>query len=185
MSDPENNVILEKKLMPTYMAAHFYEIDADFCRDNGIRALICDIDNTLATYDDVTMPDVTETWLSALREAGIGVAFVSNNTSERVETFIGESGVFGYPDAHKPSPKYLHIALAALDCGKENAAFLGDQLLTDALAASRAGLRAIIVPPICDRTGAFFRFKRRLERPYIRKFLKRPNAPKLDGTVWE
>ena len=49
---------------------------------------------------------------------------------------------------------------------------LGDQLLTDALAAHRLGLRAIIVPPIKDKTSLFFKFKRWLERPYIRRYKK-------------
>ena len=47
---------------------------------------------------------------------------------------------------------------------------LGDQLLTDALAAHLLGLRAIIVPPIRDKKTAFVRFKRYLERPYIRAY---------------
>ena len=64
------------------------------------------------------------------------------------------------------------------------AAVLGDQLLTDSLAAHRAELVSIIVPPIRDRTGAFFRFKRAVERPYIKKFLRSPDAPALSGTVW-
>ena len=61
---------------------------------------------------------------------------------------------------------------------------LGDQLLTDSLAAHRAGLRSIIVPPIKDRTGAFFRFKRWLEVPYILKYLKNDPKSGVKDTVW-
>ena len=55
------------------------------------------------------------------------------------------------------------------DCGADvkNSAFLGDQLLTDAATANRAGLYCIIVPPIKDKKNLFFRFKRWLERPYL------------------
>ena len=49
---------------------------------------------------------------------------------------------------------------------------LGDQLLTDAYAGKHIGLRAIIVPPIHDKTNPFFKCKRLLERPFIRKYAK-------------
>ena len=60
---------------------------------------------------------------------------------------------------------------------------LGDQLLTDAAAGKHIGLRAIIVPPIKDRTSAFFRFKRALEVGSIKKYVKkcRKNALKMGG----
>ena len=51
-------------------------------------------------------------------------------------------------------------------------AMLGDQLLTDAYAGNHIGLRSLIVPPIKDKTNLFFRSKRLLERPFIRKFAK-------------
>ena len=54
----------------------------------------------------------------------------------------------------------------------ENTAGLGDQLLTDALAVHRLDMISIIVPPIKDKKTLFFRFKRLLERPYIRKYKK-------------
>ena len=60
-----------------------------------------------------------------------------------------------------------------LGASRDETAVLGDQLLTDAFAGKRLGLRAIIVPPIKDKTNAFFRFKRFLERKYIRRYAKR------------
>ena len=54
----------------------------------------------------------------------------------------------------------------------DNTALLGDQLLTDAAAGARAGLFSIIVPPIKDKRSLFFRFKRWLEKPYLKKYNK-------------
>ena len=62
---------------------------------------------------------------------------------------------------------------------------LGDQLLTDAAAGKRAGLYTVIVPPIKDRTSLFWRVKRRIERPYIRKFLRRNPGPDRKSRGWE
>lgn len=178
-------MILRKKLTPDRMVKGFAEVTPEICREMGIRGLICDIDNTLATYDDDDMPDAVDQWIRCMKEAGIGVAFVSNNTAERVERFIGARDIKGFPDAHKPGTKYFLAAAQAVGCADGGAAVLGDQLLTDALAAHRAGLPAIIVPPIKDRTGAFFRFKRWLERPYIRRYLKDHPEAGITGSVWQ
>ena len=50
---------------------------------------------------------------------------------------------------------------------------LGDQLLTDTLAVHKLGMISIIVPPINDKRTLFFRFKRRIERPFMIKYYKR------------
>jgi predicted HAD superfamily phosphohydrolase YqeG len=63
--------------------------------------------------------------------------------------------------------------MADMGTDKTNTAVLGDQLLTDALAGNLLGLRAIILPPIKDKTSLFFRFKRLCERPTVKKFKKR------------
>jgi predicted HAD superfamily phosphohydrolase YqeG len=57
-----------------------------------------------------------------------------------------------------------------------NTAMLGDQLLTDAAAGKHIGLTTLIVPPINDKKNAFFRAKRALEVPTIKKYVKRHGA---------
>jgi len=170
-------MILKKSLTPDLILQRFSDLTPEMCREMGIGGLICDIDNTLATYDDLDMPEGVRLWIGEMRGAGIGVAFVSNNHGDRVERFSQGADVPFFADAKKPSPKKFHMAAAALGC-TGRAAVLGDQLLTDALAAHRAGMRAITVPPIKDRTGVFFRFKRLLERPYIKRYKKsHPHCP--------
>lgn len=167
------------------MVRDFSCVTPEMCHDMGIRGLICDIDNTLATYDDDDMPKSVEQWISAMNAEGISVAFVSNNTAQRVTRFIGGRDIPGFPDAHKPGTRYFKAAAKAIGCADGGAAVLGDQLLTDSLAAHRAGLCSIIVPPIKDRTGAFFRFKRWIEAPYIRKYLKQNPDCKVTDSVWQ
>ena len=55
----------------------------------------------------------------------------------------------------------------------ENSAFLGDQIFTDVLSARNLGIKiALLVPPIKDKLTLFFRFKRLMEKPIIRKYYK-------------
>ena len=86
--------------------------------------------------------------------------------------FNRDFGYVAYAKAKKPLTGTLKKAMADAGVTAEKSALLGDQLLTDAAAGNRAGLYVIIVPPIKDKKNLFFRFKRWLEVPYVRKFRK-------------
>lgn len=165
-------MILEKRLVPDLCIDHYYDLTPAAVRTMGGKALLCDIDNTLATYDDPTPPERVVQWIGAMREGGVDIAFVSNNHAERVELFNRELGCVAYSDAGKPKTKYLDAAVRDLGIDKSEAILLGDQLLTDCAAAKRYGIPAIIVPPIKDKKTLFFRFKRLLEVPYMKKYKK-------------
>ena len=63
--------------------------------------------------------------------------------------------------------------MADIDAEPGSTLFLGDQIFTDVVAARRMGLRAAVVPPIKDKKTVFFRFKRLMERPIMRRYHKR------------
>ena len=159
-------------LTPDYMFASYRDISPEFLTGLGIKALLIDIDNTLAPYEQPEPDEAIISWFDALRDAGICASLISNNHPPRVELFNRSLGLDAYPDSHKPSGKTLIFAMNKMGSDATNTAVIGDQLLTDALAAHRLGLRAIIVPPIKDKTSLFFKFKRWLERPYIRRYKK-------------
>ena len=159
--------------MPDRVFAHYYDITPQYLLDNGIRALIIDIDNTLAPYE-VAKPDgKIEAWFSALADSGIKATLMSNNERERVELFNATLGLPAYYKSGKPFAKNLKKAMAQMGSDTKSTAVLGDQLLTDVMAGKHIGLRALLVPPIKDRTSAFFRIKRALEVPTVKKYVKR------------
>ena len=162
-------MIFEKYLLPDHLFASFREVTPDVLAALGIRALMCDIDNTLVTYDDPKpTPDVLA-WFELLGSAGVKIAFISNNEAARLDLFNRDLGFVAFSNAGKPSPRCYADAANALGVPREACAVLGDQLLTDAWAAHRFGVPALIVPPIKDKTTLFFRFKRALEIPYMKK----------------
>ncbi len=160
-------------LKPDYMFRTFDEITPAFLTALGIRAILADIDNTLAPYEQPEPDGRIRSWIASLAEAGISIAFVSNNGRERVELFNRTLGVPAYFKSGKPFKKNLIKAMNDLGGTRETTVMLGDQLLTDALAGHNLGVRVLIVPPIKDKTSAFFRFKRWLEKPVIRRFKKK------------
>ena len=154
------------------MVDSYRDVTPELLAQLGIKLLICDIDNTLVTYDDPHPTDELREWFKTLNDAGVTVAFVSNNHEERVTIFNSTVGFIAHFDSGKPGPKKLLETMATTGIAKENTALLGDQLLTDAAAANRAGIYSIIVPPIKDKTNLFFKSKRLIEKPYVRKYNK-------------
>ncbi len=157
-------------LMPDERFATFEGADPEFLRAAGIRALLLDIDNTLEPYENPEPGEAVRAWLASLSDAGIGVAFVSNNNAERVGRFNRDLGYPAFPKARKPLGKFIRRAMRALGAKPEETALMGDQIFTDVLAAHLAGLRAYLVPPIRDKRDALTRFKRRLERPILKRW---------------
>ena len=112
-------------------------------------------------------------WFSELRDAGISCAIVSNNSKERIDLFNKELGLVAYAKAKKPFAKNIKQAMIDIGTDNTNTVFMGDQIFTDVLGAHNAGIKAILVPPINDKRDLFTRFKRFLERPFIRSYKKR------------
>ena len=164
---------MRNPLMPDYMFRTFDEVTPEFLSTLGIRAILADIDNTLAPYEQSEPDERIRGWIASLSAAGISIAFVSNNNAERVDLFNRTLGVPAYPKSGKPFKKNLRKAMNVLGGTKETTVMLGDQLLTDALAGHNLGVKCIIVPPIRDKKSSFFRFKRWLERPVVKRFKKR------------
>lgn len=158
--------------MPDYIFAKFDDITVGFLRERGIKALLIDIDNTLAPYEVAEPDGRIRAWFDTLRENGISATLVSNNGRERVELFNRTLGLPYYYKSGKPFAKNLKKAMAAMGSDRTNTAMLGDQLLTDAAAGKHIGLTTFIVPPIRDKSNAFFRAKRALEVPTIKRYVK-------------
>ena len=164
---------MKNYLTPDYMFATFDAVTPAFLQSIGVRALLIDIDNTLAPYEEPDPNERVLAWFAELEKNGIKAALVSNNHAPRVERFNKSLGLIAYPDSGKPGRKTLERAMKELGVTHTETAMLGDQILTDCFAGKHIGLCAIIVPPIKDKTNLFFRFKRLVERPFIRKYARK------------
>jgi HAD superfamily phosphatase (TIGR01668 family) len=161
---------------PDYMFRTFDEVSPEFLNSIGIKALLIDIDNTLAPYEQPDADERIINWFKALSDAGIKAALISNNHPPRVERFNKKLGLIAYADCGKPKSRMLLVAMEKMGSTLDNTAGLGDQILTDTAAAHNLGIPSIIVPPIKDKTNAFYKVKRTIERPFVRKYRKKNHA---------
>lgn len=158
--------------MPDFMFGKFDDITPEFLKEQNIEFLLIDIDNTLAPYEEPTPNERVAAWFEAMRANGIKSVLVSNNHADRVKLFNKELGLPAFADCHKPSPRRLRKYADTIGAVNERTAALGDQIFTDVWGAKKMGARAILVPPIRDKKTLFFRAKRLLEKPFIKKYKK-------------
>ena len=115
----KNRFSLKYLLTPDYMFATYRDISPEFLAELGIRALLIDIDNTLAPYEQAEPDGETIAWFGALRDAGISASLISNNHPPRVELFNRSLGFIAYPDAHKPLTGTMKHFLSETEFKKE------------------------------------------------------------------
>ena len=160
-------------LIPDLMIDDIFQLDAEALVKEGFRFLIFDIDNTIVPYEMAEPDDRIKAFFKSLDVAGIKVAFLSNNNDERVSLFNRELNYYYIADAHKPSVKMLNKCIAENKVPRENILFVGDQIFTDCLVAHRAKLKCYLVKPISPVNTWFFKFKRKLEIPFIKIYKHR------------
>ena len=162
-----------KRFTPDYYFDTFDVASADFLASIGVKGIVLDVDNTLEPYENPVPGAHVLDWFKSLGEHGISAAIVSNNNQERISKFNEKLGIFACSKAKKPFKKNVLRAMNAMGTDKSNTILMGDQVFTDVWAAHNAGIRAILVPPIKDKRDVLTRFKRWLERPVLKNFLKK------------
>jgi hypothetical protein len=145
------------------------ELTPEWLRERGMEAVLCDLDNTLVGYGLLAPDETVLGWIRSLKEAGIPLAVISNASKVRVEAFSGPLGLPFTARAGKPGARYLFEAIKDLGVSADRAVMVGDQYFTDVLAAHRAGIRAVLVPPRVK--GFLFTLRRWVEIPFIRRQL--------------
>ena len=159
-----------ENFLPDFMFEKFDEVTPSFLKEQNIRYLLIDIDNTLAPYEEALPNERVIAWFKLLEENGIRSVLVSNNHRERVELFNSLLGLPAFYDCKKPSPRRLKKYADSIGAVSSETSALGDQIFTDVWGAKKMGARAILVPPIKDKKNLFFKTKRFLEKPFIKKY---------------
>lgn len=164
---------IKDKFIPDFYFPNVLRIKPEFFAENNIRCLICDIDNTLATYEMQTADDRRRLWLDRVEATGVRIAFISNNSERRVYTFNSVHGYYTESRAGKPFTFKLKRLMEKLGVKKDETALLGDQIFTDVLCAKSAGIRAILVRSMDVKGKPFLQFKKHFERYFIDAYYRK------------
>ena len=154
-------------LIPDRLFDRYGEITPAYLKAQGITLLLSDLDFTLAAKSTRRPDQALRDWIAELQQAGITLMIVSNNRSgKRVTEFCADLGVGYQGHARKPSPKGLYAAMERGGAKREETAMLCDKLLTDVLAAKRAGVLALMVEPVGGPVTAWQKVLHALQSPF-------------------
>lgn len=163
-------------LVPDRMFTDFSEITPALLRAENIRGLVIDIDYTLAPKSVGLPDDDVKRLIRALHDAGFGLCILSNNHRGRVSVFAQALGIPFICNGMKPFPYAFRRAVRLLGLSRGEVAAVGDQIYTDVFGAHASGLKAWMVLPKGSGSSAFYRFRRRLETPFVSRYRRREEA---------
>jgi HAD superfamily phosphatase (TIGR01668 family) len=137
-----------------------YNIKYDELFARGMRALIYDIDNTLAEIDRPEPVERLVALFDRLKCMGYSICLLSNNNERRVRKFNEKLKIHAIHKAGKPKSKGIKKAMSLMGSDDKNTAMIGDQIFTDVWCGKRHGLYTILVRPISKKDEFVVRLKR-------------------------
>jgi len=161
-----------EKYVPDVYQKSIYTINYKKLKNNGIKCLLFDLDNTLVPYSTKKPTDKVIELFNDLKEQGFKVVLFSNSSKKRLKPFKETLEVDCCARAWKPSPKKFVSVIEELGYNISEVAIIGDQLLTDILGGNRVGITTILINPI-SKYDYFLTYINRLrEGDKIRKLSK-------------
>ena len=159
-------------LIPDVYAQSIYTINYKKLKKNGIKCLLFDLDNTIASYK-ANMPDQKVKELFARLEEDFKVIIISNSGKNRLRPFKEKLNVDVAFSSKKPlKGKYKKI-LTLYKFKIDEIACISDQLFTDILGGNRVGIKTILVNPMSKKDMPLTFIFRIFERGQFKKFKKR------------
>ena len=166
-----------KKLIPDYYYNSIYDIPLEELYNKGIRLILTDMDNTLISYNETDPNPKLFEFKNRVLELGFEFILVSNSRKNRVDHFAKLYDIPYVKFSLKPLRRGIRKALNKVSKNKykkKEVILLGDQLMTDILAAKRAKINACLIEPI-DKTSDIksTRMNRKLERFFLKRLKKK------------
>ena len=141
-------------------------------KNEGIKCLIFDLDNTLGLISHKSCPDEAKELINKLKK-DFTVIISSNNTRKRLKPYLEELGIDGVAWSMKPSIKSLIQIKAKYKLKKKEMCIIGDQIVTDVLAGNRYHIKTILVDPLGEKDLKITGLNRKVEARIVKHYEKR------------
>ena len=156
-------------LTPNMQVRKITDITIEMLKDNNIKGMILDVDNTIIDLDRVPLEGIKE-WIDNMKNEGIKFCIASNSLKkDKIEKI---AKMLDIPYVHfsaKPTKIGLKKAKQILGIeNSENIAEVGDQLFTDVLGTNRMKMFSILTEPLCEEKVKINNLKRKLEKRVLR-----------------
>ena len=152
--------------LPFVITEKLTDLTVQYLRQQNIRLLMLDFDNTIVPYTtSVPTKEMTD-WLRDMNTSDVTLCVVSNSRNDRVKKFCDAYGLDCITHAKKPFSRGIRQCLDRYAIAAQQAALVGDQIFTDTLGANGCGVRPILVKAI-DNHNFWLKARHVLEMPFI------------------
>ena len=168
------------KYLPKMYKKNIYEVNYDKLKDNNIKCLMFDLDNTLLKVNKSIPKKETIDLIKKLKK-DFTVLIISNNSGKkRLEVAANHLGI-----------DYVRFALKPLSIGfrkiknkykfeKKEMCLIGDQIMTDILGGNRYGVYTVLVDPLSKEELKVTGVNRFFEQKKVKKLEKKKLFKKGD-----
>ncbi len=121
----------------------FEDVTPELLKKEGVKLLLCDLDNTLRLHSEKEPADELQKWIRDCHAAGVKVVVISNNGRKKMmQKFCEPIDIPCVWWAKKPMSKKLTESMVKYKISPKETVMLGDKWSTDVLAAKFAKVRA-------------------------------------------
>ena len=121
----------------------FEDVTPELLEKEGVKLLLCDLDNTLRLHSEKEPADELYDWIEDCRKVGVKVVVISNNGRKKMmQKFCEPLKIDCVWWAKKPLSTKLTEAMVEYESKPNETVMLGDKWSTDVLAAKFAGIRS-------------------------------------------
>lgn len=161
-----------EKFIPDSYQKSIYHINYDKLREDGIKCLLFDLDNTCVPFKDTEPNKKLIDLFEMLKDMDFKVIIFSNASKKRILPFKNGLNVDCSANSRKPNTNKLLKVMKMFGYDLSDVAIIGDQLYTDILCGNRVGIKTILVNPMSKDDLLFTKMFRLLEKKKFKKFEK-------------
>ena len=149
---------------PKEIIDRFTKLNIPSLKERGFKAVFIDIDNTITVPNTGLLTDEAKKFCEDIKNAGLEPIIFSNNTKKRVEKFVGDYNIEWHYLAMKPLPFAFLKACKKKGYKPSECVAIGDQLVTDILAANLSGCYGVYSKQLQAKDTPLTKINRVFER---------------------
>lgn len=159
--------------IPDMYQKSIYHINYEKLKEDGIKCLLFDLDNTCVPFKDKEPNKKLVDLFERLKDMEFKVIIFSNATKKRITPFKNGLNVDCSAKSKKPNTNKLMKVIKMFGYDLSEVVIIGDQLFTDILCGNKAGIKTVLVNPMSNDDLIFTKFFRYFERKKFKKFAKK------------
>lgn len=159
-----------KKYIPYMYAKNVFKINYNKLKQNGIKCLLFDLDNTLVEAKSSNPSTEIKNLLNKLSK-DFKIIIISNSPTKRLKKINNILKVDFYAFSLKPLKRNFKKVIKDNKFSNDEIVLIGDQFMTDVLGGNRMKIKTILVDPLSSDL-VYTKLNRVIENKIIKKLNK-------------